>query len=1436
MIEMEESKNDPMEGVEPVAAAPAPTVSAEDAFKEFKDNHYVNGFKNRNLIRFLAIADTIHDFRHGYRAKSLPADGASEANRFLRSDKGLIDKTITGLSLDINQQNVFNVSANYHDIETAIREYFEEEANVGWIKPLGNVLTSAYIIGSEKEAQQLANEIRQKAIAVEIQIDRSHMENDTQRHKIRDFMIAFLFQDPGANCHLTCDAGPNIIKKLVHDSPNVQGLIMPQNMMDSATAGGQELTGRPDKYFFPYGSDPLLGVRADGSNSPIAGGSLGTTPLPDFDKNTGNFGPASGGAGGGEAPEKIFQSVANSMTFNNINFYYTGYKTFKDKDNQYGFEQVIRHMPDTASPLELKLSLGSDYSSGPSLDMLLGVHIKTKNYRENGPIDNVRPNGKVLHLTEFINSLPEENRKQLLNYAKKGINEKTHSLFMDIKRAGDWDQCLATFLARDIVENVALVTGDSTCAIRSQTYDNPTIFQFGKIVRLYRSSISSKPLSDDEKRKIEYYGYYNEIKNKYEKIVKFFCIEENARNSQIDKLIGLFDPAEFDNFFIKTKKADIQSYLNILKLPGNAECPSDLNESPNPTDDDIKAIVSLKDKYKAYWENVIKALNLAIEQTFLVEIDPDFLNEIVKNIDEGNIAAVSSLFNFDERAISAIEVELNSAIYANTYIQLKGSANIIGIIENYNEMLAYFCNNLMDKKVAFEIYNTYQIIFKKQESILEENAIKTKENAEKLKIEVVTKGEEKIVSKTGRQVRVVKGAVKKPTTTVKPPPPRPSTRSSARLKGANTATKAAAAAVAAAVAAAEAAAEAAIAETAAKISAEKAAKEASEATAALIAASGAYPNNIFKAVYDADDAAEKYQTIYNTGRPEEKRKALATVEESENQLIKIIFENYDLLNIWKKEDRSKLFVVEGAAGAGAAGAGALTAPDIRDFYINKIYQTKGEVEYDYVTEKLKEKLGKSISSLIQKNDPVLKHKFRIARLAVRPWVNFPASVHTEVIISEIKAAIIAADGKREGELAEIRNYWATKYKEEAKAAEIRLNEEAVNAARKAAEKEAGNAAAAASNNTGNNNEESSNNNENDNFAFRRILPTAGISRAAAGAGASTLVEMDGGKRQTYYQYGGGPLPQLFIDELTNFFRAVSQNVNHIISEVLPEVSNYERYLYIKSLIDNGDTEKFIRYEMDRFGILENPIIPGTPQPIAKPTINSETINDLTTNMVIGRLERFLNYIEILDEILLSDTMTEYLKEFLSVDEDIQVGEKRMRTRSANTTYAKRMRVNNGITNRYTRSKRKHNESVAYRNTRSTTNYNKPATYFNYLNRLINECIDKMNNGENTINETISFRGEELTFFGVEMALAYFFDFISNTSTSYFTIILEKPKVPKIEFEKTPEKMFTVVRNLMILFSRGRYDPSVVTSLAGGGRYQKTYKNRKDRKKTTRRHK
>jgi len=665
----------------PVVMEEAAAAAVPDLITPFLTGEY-NDIINKpanNLGELLAIADSIHDFGKGYR--NLPSqDGVKEADRFLRN--GYLPR------YEHREKDV--LINGYNNIEATNRSFFETRANIPWVASLPKSTISvdtiiAYanldvVISKAKDSRNTNSSIEISPGATTISSlakpdDHGTLSADqlVALKKLEVFILTFLFGDPDAPCYFASDAGAKNVGKILSQSTSASGIIFPQTIADSATTSlGGSLTRKADRYYFPH--DPT-------------------------DKNT-------------------FTSTANNFTNDIFKITYKN-KGFSD-DKPYAWEQTITSNAAVGgtgegSPPSANLQYGLDTGvEGPSVDQLLQLQVKTRN---NSIPPSVRiSKGSQFDLARSIGPIYSEIRK--------GVVDITHSLYMDIKRCGDQDQCLAvSYTRRDPEFNgrVALITGDITCAIKNRCYDNPTVEHYNDRIRLYRSSKTERLLSETELLILQYKKLVNEIKQ-YEPIIIFF-LNESRSTTFIDSV-----PDGNDDKKIK----DLKQYLagagaggvveHGLKTPivfteitGSITLLEVIDVS-DKTDEVLKSINTSLDglvtTYRKIIDNIIRATSVTSTPSKTLEFLEWYVAHAADTFDTTKIYPELQ-YDPDNKKPS-----INASW--NNYMGVTAPYDIIEIIDTYNNKLIEWCNSFFNQGVANKILAENLIAFKGESDSIEQ--------------------------------------------------------------------------------------------------------------------------------------------------------------------------------------------------------------------------------------------------------------------------------------------------------------------------------------------------------------------------------------------------------------------------------------------------------------------------------------------------------------------------------------------------------------------------------------------------------------------------------------------------------------------------------------------------------------------------------------------
>jgi hypothetical protein len=652
------------------AAAAAPTA---DLITPFIDGEYNSKFITEPLAleRLLAIADTIHDFGAGYRKKP-SSEGKSEILRFLIGNarlQGYIQQFLGAAAPNPYQSILIN---GYNNIEATNREYFENQTGVDWITPITEKVKMEDIVSGANNEVFLATSYRDNNISIELVPPTNNYINSLDEAgltKLRNFIITFLFEYPDGECYFASDAQPKSVGKILKGSTTAKGIVFPQTISDSApTALDGKLTQLVDHYYFPC-------------------------------DNPGGL---------------VFTSRANTFTQGVFTVaYQNGSDRGKDSfslDTPYAWKQVINVNKSTPyATIQYSATGGKE---GPSLDQLLELQVKTRNSPAAPKVTPATTRQiRLSDVTGFSSIYPE---------IKAGIDVNTHSLYLDLKRSGDQDQCLAvSYARRDLSPNVALITGDITCAVKNRSYDNPTIEHYNDRIRLYRSSKTAKPLSADQVARLK----YNTLRARAEKlepIMKLFCApaERGKIRGYIETIAAAIRGKD------ATKADDISGYIRLLTevsdecvpaiipLPGPVNVPTmsvaDLT-TPNSV---LEALVESYEKNLTRIQNEIQAaINTpaaaAAGAGVAATASPDysapsveFLNWFATNCMNGFVpsGAIPEL-NYDPTLI--IPDDLPNFLTAS----YPAPIDIISEIDKYNSITIKYCNMLFSASLKERLLN-----------------------------------------------------------------------------------------------------------------------------------------------------------------------------------------------------------------------------------------------------------------------------------------------------------------------------------------------------------------------------------------------------------------------------------------------------------------------------------------------------------------------------------------------------------------------------------------------------------------------------------------------------------------------------------------------------------------------------------------------------------
>lgn len=421
----------------------------------------------------LSIADTIHDAWGGYRNKE-PANediiNPAIADIFARRWGGVAGATATKMVSNY-LETVLDDRVLLSNIEDSTIAYFEKHSD--FIRPRApNAVKTYDEIIALADVEATAHAERQGNDTYVIKTDKKDVDgiitSFANKDKVNRFILKFLLDTTEADIYMTFDAAPMAVGKLFRDHTNVSGLIMPQNIGDSATTSFKQLGRGVDLYKFPVSEDG----RFVGKRSILSEREKGLVTY--------------------------YEDEGFSKTFP---FHF-----------RYGLQNVLSN--GSYGPAHAYMSYKNGYNQGPSLDYLLELMLQA---REPAPkFTRVVPTTSCLRIGDSIEFNP---------VIKKLVSDMGGSIFLDIKRGGDQDACDAAFLVlQEFIKSgkyVILVTLDRLCSLLARLLGIPCILHHGDTLTLFKNSMADRTLTPAQRAAFHaakisnYVTQYMELYNKF---------------------------------------------------------------------------------------------------------------------------------------------------------------------------------------------------------------------------------------------------------------------------------------------------------------------------------------------------------------------------------------------------------------------------------------------------------------------------------------------------------------------------------------------------------------------------------------------------------------------------------------------------------------------------------------------------------------------------------------------------------------------------------------------------------------------------------------------------------------------------------------------------------------------------------------------------------
>jgi hypothetical protein len=604
------------------------TSNSDDSFKVLSNN-----------LKLLAGADSIHDFNlKGGRVPVYAWD--KSVSPHLLANLNALTKTKVNSFTDWTQgMSSQKVSAG--SVEEKTVAYFEstyESELVGKtvILTYRDIITA---IGRGKKKGDMNTEILEANLrlcdnADILEIDIAAGENWNVSYSSQDkidiglFLLNFYFPPPNAAyntsnpSYITFDAGSNIPSKIFGLLDQVINLVTPLNIADSATEGTHLAVDKTQK-------------RAGVKNKYV------------FPVNT--------------LPGQPEGYTYNSNIFtvsNNVKLYITKPGREYDERNKYDFTVFVQQgTGKVCNLIPFTSNDGKTYKSGPGVEYLSEVMNRTPNASPNtGVIAPINTNCGI------------------------NIDKQPNALYFDVKRSGDWEQCLAALTVNKLMADatpqkgrVILCTIDRLCALFSRCIGQNTLYHYGTQLTLFR--YSTNQLTQEEKT--------------------------NVSNKQAESWIRLYN--NIDNFFTTNIDSIFTSIGKNLTLTNSNIQMTGINSAA--TNNLAKFIVDLATylmlvsvyKYNEI-RTVFKEKANVTGMIPMTPIEKEALDEFLSDI-----RALTGIFiTTQEKTLNEFKANMEKYKQNTTVTTLRNVTGLINVIKLVGGRFCYYDNTLL--------INTYNIL------------------------------------------------------------------------------------------------------------------------------------------------------------------------------------------------------------------------------------------------------------------------------------------------------------------------------------------------------------------------------------------------------------------------------------------------------------------------------------------------------------------------------------------------------------------------------------------------------------------------------------------------------------------------------------------------------------------------------------------------------
>jgi len=466
---------------------------------------YFSGNWNDNQTKFIAGADSIHDFKATRMDPNYFPNVSTKLvaalNKMFPTQPAAGDYS-SWLSTTTNR-GVTSAS----DVEDQTVDYYEAEYYIP-LKTASKIMTTyrdvidritAYTNGTTQQGLAAEPDINKAIYRTNLEFDAGDIleidladgeDWDLNYTKIEKmyigiFLLNFFFMPAGDGAaalnsftatYISFDAGSSMPDKIFGPLDQVINLVTPLNIADSATTF-KHLGGQRNYYYFPYDVNP-----------------------------------------------NKWDYASNIFTQDDVGISVSKRAGVQYESNsRFDFSLDINYPVGTARQSQ-RAFFDSDHTSGPGVDYLSQIiHF--------GHPANVTIPNKTLDISNFY--LPH-----IFGGAQEGLNNEAMLLF-DIKRSGDAEQCRATKNANDKAGTVTLgrsilSTIDRLCSLQSRMMQSNTIYHYSTKMILYRFQTNLTPEQLLEKAVAMKEAYKVKLRSAIDCLINFIEVSRSIKTAIIE--------------------------------------------------------------------------------------------------------------------------------------------------------------------------------------------------------------------------------------------------------------------------------------------------------------------------------------------------------------------------------------------------------------------------------------------------------------------------------------------------------------------------------------------------------------------------------------------------------------------------------------------------------------------------------------------------------------------------------------------------------------------------------------------------------------------------------------------------------------------------------------------------------------------------------------